>query len=72
VVLGDTTYSTFYAVDRPDVAKYLGVPAYRGSGFIVRLDGENAGRDARSLSLRILAADRSCYYQTPTIPIVAQ
>jgi phosphoglycerol transferase len=71
VVVGDTAYSAFYPVDRPDVAKYLGVSTYRASGFIVRLDGENVGSGVRTLSLRILAADRRCYYQTPAIPIVA-
>ena len=72
VVVGDTAYSAFYGVDRPDVAKYFGISAYRGSGFIVRLTGEKVGGGARDLSLRILAADRSCYYQTPKIPILAQ
>jgi hypothetical protein len=71
VVVGDTAYSAFYPVDRPDVAKYLGIPGYRGSGFIVKLDGENVGGGS-TLSLRILAADRSCFYQTPTIMILAQ
>jgi len=38
----------------------------------VTLTGENVGGGVRDLSLRILAADRSCYYQTPKIPILAQ
>jgi len=71
VVVGDTAYSAFYGVDRPDVAKYFGVSAYRGSGFMVRLTGENAGDGVHNLSIRVLAADRSCYYQGMTIPIVA-
>jgi len=72
VVVGDTAYSTFYGIDRPDVATYFGTSAYRASGFVVRLTGENVGRDTRVLSLRILAADRSCYYETPKVPIVAR
>jgi hypothetical protein len=72
VVVGDTGYAAFYGADRPDVASYLGIPAYRASGFVVRLTGKNVGSGTRTLSLRILAADRSCYYETPKVPIVAR
>jgi hypothetical protein len=72
VVVGNNVVSTFYGVDRPDVADYFGRSAYRASGFVVRLTGEQVGSSASGLSLRILAADRSCYFQTPTVPIVAR
>jgi hypothetical protein len=72
VVVGDTAYPAFYGIDRPDVATYYGMSAYRASGFVVRLTGENVGAGTRTLSLRILAADRSCYFETPKVPIVAR
>ncbi len=72
VVIGGKPYPAFYGLDRPDVDSYFGVAAYRASGFVVRLSGETVGRGMTHLSLRILAADRSCYYQTPVIPIMAQ
>jgi hypothetical protein len=71
VVVGDTAYPAFYGLDRPDVAQHFGVPAYVGSGFVLRLTGETVGRQVSRLSLRILSADRSCYYQTPSIQVVA-
>jgi len=69
---GTKVFATLYGVDRPDVSAYLGLPAYRGSGFIVRLAGDEIGGGVHSLSLRILAADRSCYYQTAAVSIVVR
>ena len=59
-------------VPGPDVAAYFGISAYRASGFVVRLTGENVGSGTRAVSLRILAADRSCYYETPKVLVVAR
>jgi hypothetical protein len=72
VMVGDIAHSASYGADRPDVAAYLGSSTYRASEFIVQLDGDSVGSGSRALSLRILAADRSCYYRTPAIEVSAR
>ena len=72
VVAGRYGLAAFYGVDRPDVADHLGCRAYVDSGFIVRLAGDEIVGGVHSLSLRILAADRSCYYQTAAVSIVVR
>ena len=72
IVVGNTAASAFYGLDRPDVARYFGVPAYLGSGFTAKLSGQDVRKDASTLSVRILAADRSCYYQGAAVSISAQ
>ena len=63
VVVGDTAFPAFYGIERPDVAASLGSKAYQFSGFTVRLAGTDVGSGPQPLSIRILANDRSCYYQ---------
>jgi hypothetical protein len=72
VVVGDAAYPAFYGLDRPDVANYFGVPEYTASGFVVRLTGRDVGYEPSPLSLRIVSADRTCYYQSTAIQVVGR
>jgi hypothetical protein len=72
VVVGNKVLPALYGLDRPDVAKYFGASEYRRSGFTLRVAGSDVGRAVRELSIRVVAADRSCYYQGPQIPIVGR
>jgi hypothetical protein len=72
VVLDATALPASYGIDRPDVATYLRGPAYGASGFSARLSGADVGRGVRTLTIRILSADRSCYYRGPTVWVVAR
>jgi hypothetical protein len=72
VVVDERPFPAFYGIDRPDVAEYLGVPDYRASGFTARLPGADAGRGEHTISIRILSADRRCYYAGARIPVVAR
>jgi hypothetical protein len=72
VMVDDTPFPAFYGLDRLDVAKSLGTPDFRLSGFTARLSGADMTRGAHMLSIRTLSADRGCYYRSPGIPIVAQ
>ena len=72
IVVGDMAYPAFYGIERADVAEALKVPAYRLSGYTARLMGADIGTGLQPLSVRILANDRSCYYQGQRIWIEAE
>jgi hypothetical protein len=63
IILGGVAYPAFYGIERPDVAASLGHSAYQFSGFTARLSGADVGSGSQPLSIRVLASDRSCYYQ---------
>ena len=65
ILIGDKALPAFYGIERSDVAAHLGSPAYGLSGFTARIEGTDLGSDLHLLSIRILASDRSCYYQGP-------
>ena len=72
IVVGDVAYPAFYGIERADVAAVLKNPAYRLSGYTARLTGANIGAGLQPLSIRILASDRSCYYQGQRVWIEAE
>ena len=72
IIVDNRAFPTTYGIDRPDVANYLGVPGYVASGFIARLNGADLGHGEHTLSIRILSADRRCYYQGPSVPLLAR
>jgi phosphoglycerol transferase len=72
IVVGEAVFPAFYGIERPDVEKYFGIAAYRPSGFVVRVSTPAGGSAPRTLSIRILAGERSCYYQGSTIPVVTR
>jgi phosphoglycerol transferase len=72
VVVDDKVVPAFYGIDRADVSRYLGSPAYQASGFTAKLAGAEIGPGVRMLSIRILSADRRCYYQGQSVAIIAR
>ena len=72
ILIGDKALPAFYGIERSDVAAHLGSPAYGLSGFTARIKGTDLGSDLHLLSIRILASDRSCYYQGPMAWIEAR
>lgn len=72
VVVDDQPVPALYGIDRPDVARALGLSGYRASGFTARLRGRRIGFGLHVVSLRILAADGRCFYQGPPIPVSAR
>jgi phosphoglycerol transferase len=72
IVVGDNAYPAFYGIERADVADALKVPGYRPSGYTARLMGSEIGTGLQPLSIRILANDRSCYYQGERVWIEAE
>lgn len=72
LVIDGTPYRATYGIARPDVATYKGSVAYTNSGFTVSFPAGGLGRGTHTLSLRIIASDRSCYYSTPEWSTVIQ
>ncbi len=70
VVLDGQTFPAAYGFDRPDVAAYYNDPDYQRSGFRVRVPPDRLRAGTLSFQLRALAADRSCYVETPRHSIV--
>jgi hypothetical protein len=72
LVIGDRAFAAFYGIDRPDVAEYFGMPGLSASGFAARLAGAELAQGGQRLSIRVLAADRSCYYEGPSVQVAVQ
>ena len=56
-------FPAFYGAERGDVARSLGVPSYRYSGFERAIPVSEIGRGTHQLSVIILTADRDGYYR---------
>ena len=56
-------FPAFYGAERGDVAKSLGVPSYRYSGFERAIPVSEIGGGTHELSVVILTADREGYYR---------
>jgi len=69
---GKFVTTSYFGLDRPDVATYLQDPVFRPSGFTARIAGRELGAGVCLLTLRILSGDRSCYYEGPRVAIQAQ
>jgi phosphoglycerol transferase len=72
VVVDDTPVPALYGIDRPDVASALGSQSYRASGFAARLRGRQIGVGTHNVSVRIVSADRQCFYPGQTVPVSAR
>ena len=70
LVIGGQVFPTFYGTSRRDVAEAFRNPAVWSSGFTTRVPRRAIGRGALHLSLRIVAADGRCYYETGPLPIL--
>jgi phosphoglycerol transferase len=70
VLVDQTSFPAVYGTAREDVIAYFKRPEYRGSGFAAAIPMEELGRGPHALALRVVSADRRCYYQTPGRPIV--
>jgi phosphoglycerol transferase len=73
LAIGRRLFPALYGFDRADVAAYLGSSIYQPSGFAARVNGTHLiDAGAGTLSIRILSADRRCYYEGPSVSLVAR
>ena len=56
-------FPTFYGAERGDVAKSLGDPSYRYSGFERAIPISEIGSGTHELAVVVLTADREGYYR---------
>ena len=70
VVVDETAFASVHGGDRPDVASYYGQQSYQRSGFVAKIPAYALAGGQHTLGLRVVAADRSCYYEGPRVPIV--
>jgi hypothetical protein len=72
VVLNGETYAATYGQARPDVAAYFKNPALTDVGFTASLPAGLLAPGAHRISLRVIAADGSGYFETPEVPFTVR
>jgi hypothetical protein len=69
VVIDRTPFPSTYGSTRDDVADYFQRPGYRESGFAAGIPGGAIAKGEHALTLRVVAADGRCYYQSRPVPV---
>jgi len=69
VAIDDVPFPAFYGSDRTDVAQYFQRPGYFASGFGAEIPGDSVSVGPHVLTVRVVSADRACYYKGPAISI---
>ena len=64
VMIDGKPFVTTYGGERPDIAKALNNPKYLKSQFYVEVPTTAIGAGLRELKLRVVASDKSGYYQS--------
>jgi hypothetical protein len=64
VMIDGKPFVTTYGGERPDIAKALNNPKYLKSQFYVEIPSAAIGAGLRELKLRVVASDKSGYYQS--------
>jgi hypothetical protein len=72
VTIDRTPFPSTYGATRDDVADYFQRPAYRESGFTADIPAGAIAKGEHALTLRVIAADGRCYYQTRVIPVTVE
>jgi hypothetical protein len=72
VVIDRTPYPSTYGATRDDVADYFQRPAYRESGFAAGIPAGAIVKGEHALTLRVVASDGRCYYQSRPIPVTVE
>jgi hypothetical protein len=70
IVIDSQAYKLPYFLTRVDVAAALRTEAYTDSGFLGIVSPELLAKGSHTVSLRILSADRTTYYQSPPFRLV--
>ena len=72
VVIDRTPFPSTYGSNRDDVADYFQRPAYRESGFAAGIPAGAIAKGEHALTLRVVASDGRCYYQSRPVPVVVE
>lgn len=66
-MIADKPYVAIYGGERPDIAKALNNPKYLKSQFYVEVPVAIVGSGLHDLKIRVIAADKSGYYESDLI-----
>jgi hypothetical protein len=72
VAIDRTPFPSTYGATRDDVAEYFQRPGYRDSGFTAGIPAGAIAKGEHALTLRVVASDGRCYYQTRPIPVIVE
>jgi hypothetical protein len=64
-------FPSTYAIHRNDVADYFRRTSYADTGFTATIPGNTLAVGEHWLSLRVVAADGRCYYQSTGIRVTS-
>lgn len=67
VLIDDKKFLAIYGGDRPDIAQALNNPKYIKCQFYVEIPTASVGVGVHDLRIRVVAADRSGYYESALI-----
>jgi phosphoglycerol transferase len=72
VALDRVPFPSVYGWDRVDVANYFKHPPYRYSGFLAEIPRDRLHTGLHSLSVRVAASNRDCYYESVPIGLIVE
>jgi len=72
IVIDGKAYAAKYGAPRPDVAKFLKVPAYTACGFSFSFPAAAFEKGKHRLSVRVLNHDKTGYWESDTFPFECQ
>jgi hypothetical protein len=64
VLVDRVPFPAVYGIDRDDVSSYFKRAEYRQSGFTAIVPSQSVGGGEHELAVRLVAADRRCYYES--------
>jgi len=71
LVIDQMVFPSTYAIHRKDVADYFRRTSYADTGFTATIPRNTLAVGEHWLSLRVVAADGRCYYQSPGIRVTS-
>ena len=69
-IISGKPYVATYGGERPDIAKTLNNPKYLKSQFYIEVPTSTVGSGLHDLKIRVIAADKSGYYESNLIAIL--
>jgi len=72
VVVDQVPFAAIYGAERADVVEYFKRPSYRFSGFNAHIPASRMTHGQHMLTVRVIASDSQCYYQSPALVVVVE
>ncbi len=72
VTIDGTAYHAEYGYERPEIAAYFKAPAYLKSGFKLQMGTNSLNSGPHTLTIRVLSAGQSGYYESPALHLAVR